>query len=475
MTITVTPVYDDTHGRVLITATNFPSIATSALFEWSNDNIHWRNVRGGASVAITSGTATLYDYEYTDSVLNYYRVSAISANTPSYLAVGTAATANNAAVTPALPAGQGTTWGEGDTLAIWCSIRNSGAGAVVCPTGYSVALQVDNIALFTKRAKTSETAPTVTITGGASGADVIAQIAVFRNVEHIPVTQAYQKNPSAANITYPGAAGFQGNWAITLYLGWRQSSWTVPGVTTITGATEIAEAVSTLGSGAGQVWDYLVQTAPAPVIRGAFTVSSGSAAVSYGAVAILGTARYVMRTVSTVTPVQGLVWLKFPTVPYLNRTVTLIDWDEFSRASRANPYTVVGRVAAGAVTDYCSPRSVSISVWTTGDTDTASLDLVLSTGGVIFLHVPATCILQSLYATVGDYKYIRSAHRSHNHTYTIPLTEVLMPDVSISGNSVTWATLLTLYGTWQDVLNNNASWSAVLALQGQSADALISH
>ena len=475
MTITVTPVYDDTHGRVLITATNLPAIATSALFEWSNDNIHWRNVRGGANVVITAGTATLYDYEYTDSILNYYRVSAVSTNTPSFLAVGTAATANNGSVTPALPAGQGATWGEGDTLGIWCSIRNSGVGVTVCPTGYSVALQIDNIALFTKRATVSETAPTVTVTGGVTGADVIAQIAVFRNVEHMPVTRTSQKNPSAANIAYPPVAGFQNNWAITLYLGWRQSSWTVPGVGTLTGATEIAEAVSALGSGAGQVWDYRVQTTPAPITVGAFVVSSGTAAISYGSVAVLGHAPYVMRTVASVRPVQGPVWLKVPTVPYLNRTITLIDWDEFSRASRANPYTVVGRIAAGAVTDYCSPRSVNINVWTTGDTDTASLDLVLSTGNVMFLHVPATCILQSFYATLGNYKYIRSAHRSHNHTYTIPLTEVLMPDVSISGNSVTWATLLTLYGTWQDVLTNNASWSAVLSLQGQPADSLISH
>lgn len=475
MTIIVTPVYDDSHGQVAITATNFPTIATSALFEWSNDNLHWRNVRGGASVAITAGTATLYDYEYTDSTLNYYRVSALSTNTPSFLAVGTAATANNAAVTPALPAGQGTTWGEGDTLAVWCTIRNSGAGATVCPTGYSVAFQTDNIGLFTKRASISETAPTVTVTGGVTGADVIAQIAVFRNVEHMPVTRAYQKNPSAANITYPPAAGFQSNWAITLYLGWRQSSWTVPGVATITGAIEISEAVSTLGSGAGQVWDYRVQTTPAPITAGAFVVASGTAAISYGAVTILGHATYVMRTVASVRPVQGLVWLKVPTVPYLNRTITLIDWDEFSRASRANPYTVVGRVAAGAVTDYCSPRTINISVWTAGDADTASLDLVLSTGNVFFLHVPATCILQSFYGVLGNYKYIRSAHRSHNHTYTIPLTEVLMPDVSIYGNPVTWATLLTLYGTWQDVLTNNTTWQSVLARQGQPADALFSH
>ena len=250
MTISATAVYDDTAARILISATNLPAIADTALFEWSTDNAHWRQVRGGAAVAISGSAASLYDYEYTPGVTNYYRVSAVAVDTPSFVAAGTSATANNAGVTPALPAG----WQEGDTLLIFASIRNRGTGSVSV-AGYTALIQTDNWGLFGKRATAVESAPTVAIANGAAGADVLAQMAAFRNLELVPVTQAYQLNPSAANITYPPAAGLQTSWDVVLYLGWRQSSWTVPNVATIAGAIEIGETVSTAGSGAGEVWE----------------------------------------------------------------------------------------------------------------------------------------------------------------------------------------------------------------------------
>jgi hypothetical protein len=471
MTINVTATYDDSRGRVLIAATNLPAIATTALFEWSNDNVHWRTVRGSSAVAVASNAASCFDYEYSPGILNYYRVSAVSSATPSFAAAGTAATANNASVTPALPVG----WQEGDLLLILASIRNSGTGKVVAPTGYIPLLQADNWALFGKLAAVAELAPTVTLTGGAAGADVLAQMAAWRNTGITPVTTAYQLNPSAANITYPGAAAFQASWDVVLYLGWRQSSWIVPNVATISGATEIGETTSTAGSGAGQVWDYQVQTTPTPVVGGTFVVTGGSTAISYGAVVVLPTAAYVLRTTATVTPVQSQVWLKIVTAPYLNRTVTLIDWDEFNRSSRAITYSVIGKRDASAVTDMASPRTVNINLWTTGDSETAALDLFLSLGNIMLVHVPPNCALKSMYASLGNYKYTRPAHISHNNNYMIPLTEVTMPDVSLGGNTVTWATLITNYSTWQDVINANATWTAVLALAGNPADALVGH
>jgi hypothetical protein len=471
MTINVTATYDDSRGRVLIAATNLPAIATTAAFEWSNDNVHWRSVRGSSAVPVASNAASCFDYEYSPGILNYYRVSAVSAAAPSFVAAGTAATANNASVTPALPAG----WQEGDLLLILATIRNSGTGTVVAPTGYTALLAADNWALFGKRAAVAESAPTVTVTGGAAGADVLSQMAAWRNTELIPATTAYQLNPSGANITYPGVAAFQSSWDVILYLGWRQSSWTVPNVATISGATEIGEVTSTAGSGAGQVWDYQVQTTPAPVIGGAFTVTGGSAAISYGAVVALRSAVYVLRTTATVTPVQSQVWLKVPTAPYLNRTVTLIDWDDLNRSSRAITYSVIGKRDASAVTDMASPRTVNINLWTTGDAETAALDLLLSLGNIMLLSVPPNCALKSMYASLGNYKYTRPAHLSHNNNYTVPLTEVTMPDVSLGGNTVTWATLITNYATWQDVINANATWAAVLALSGTPADALVGH
>jgi hypothetical protein len=268
-------------------------------------------------------------------------------------------------------------------------------------------------------------------------------------------------------------AAVEPTWGLALYLGWRQSSWT--SVATLAAATaEIGDFPSTAGSGAGLVWDYQLMASPVAVAQGAFVVTGGSSAISYGANAVLRSADYVNRAVNTITPAMSCVWLKFPVAPYLNRTVTLVDWDTVARASRTGFYTVVAKRDAIASTDTHVPRTVSIDLFSYTDDEKDAIDLVLSVGQIMLLHVPANVALPSMYAGIGTFQFVRPAHLSHRGTYTIPLTEVSQPDLSIVGNLVSWATLITNYTTWQDVVNANATWTAVLALTGSPADATVS-
>lgn len=460
--------YDDSMSRVLLSATSLPSTADVALFEVSTDNIHWTTVRGGSAVTITSNTASLYDNEFAAGVTNYYRVSAVDVALPTFVASSTAVSAVNTSVTPTLPSG----WAEGDLLVIWAAVRNSGAGAIVAPTGWTVMLQVDNIALLGRRATSSESNPTVTISGGVSGADVIAHMAAFRNAERTPAATAYQLNPSAQNITYPPMAGVESNWGAALYLGWKQDDWT--SVATLASATaEIGEPVSTAGNDAGLVWDYQLMSTPVATAQGAFTVTGGASAISYGAQVILRTADYVNRATTSITPDMKCPWVKVVAAPYLNRQVTVIDWGAIERTSRVGVYTVVMKRDAIAATDTAVPKTVTVSLWSASDAEFAALDLVFRLGQVVLLHMPGSIALKSMYAAIGTYQFVRPAHRSHRGTLTIPLTEVAQPDLSIVGNMVTWATLITNYSTWNDVVNANATWSAVLALQGTPPDALV--
>jgi hypothetical protein len=463
----LTLTYDDSFSRVLCTATSLPSTADVALFEQSTDQIHWTTVRGGSAVLIASNTASLYDYEFSPNALNYYRVSAVDTGAPTFVASSTAVTAVNAAVTPTVPAG----YAEGDLLVIFAAVRNSGAGAIVTPAGWTVMFSVDNIALLGRRATASESAPTVTITGGVAGADVMAQMACWRNVELVPAASGYQLNPSAANINYPLLSAFQSSWDLALFLGWRQDDWT--SVATITGAVEIGEPVATAGNDMGMVWDYQLLATAAPLAGGAFVVTGGTSQISYGAAVALRSADYVTRTNATITPGMTQVWLKFVQAPYLNRSVLLIGWDELERTSRVGFFTIVQQHNAIAATDTHVPRKVTIRLFTQDDTETAAVDLVLSLGTVVLLHIPANVSLKSMYAGLGTYTNIKPAHLSHRATFTIPLTEVVRPSLAITGNLVTWATLLTNYGTWADVLAANATWTSVLALTGTPADALV--
>lgn len=465
----LTLTYDDTNSRVLCSATSLASTVDVALFEVSTDQIHWTTVRGGAAVAVSGNAASIYHYEFAPNVINYYRVSAVDTALPSFVASSTAVNANNASVTPTLPGG----WAQGDLLVIFATIRNSGTGSIVVPAGWTAMLQVDNIALLGRRATASESAPTVTVSGGAAGADVIAQMIAIRNAELVPAATAYELNPSGANINYPGMAAMESNWGMALYLGWRQSSWT--SVATLAAATaEIGDVPSALGSGAGLVWDYQLMASPVAVTQGAFVVTGGSSAISYGANVALRSADYVTRTVNTIIPNMTQCWLKIPTAPYCNRTITLIDWQEIQRTTRTSFYSVVNQREAIASTDTHVPRTVTVALFAFSDAERAALDLVLSIGQTILLHVTSNVSLGSMYAGLGTYGFVRPAHLSHRGTYSIPLTEVNAPDPSIPGNLVSWGTLLTNYATWQDVINANATWSAVLALTGTPADATVS-
>lgn len=470
----LTATYNDTTSQVQLSATSLPVTANVVLFETSTDSITWRQVRGGSAVPIVSNTATLYDYEFAPGVVNYYRASAVDTDPPVFVSAATAATAVGVSVTPALPTG----YDLGYLLVIWAAIRNSGTGTVVCPTGYTVMFQTDNVGLFGKRCGVAgtETAPTVNVTGGvtgSAGSDVIAQMACFRNLERTPASIAYQKDPAAINIAYPGSPGFQSNWTAALYLGWNQDDWT--SVAAITGTTQIGAPVSTGGADAGLVWAYQLMATPAPIKSGAFVVTGSTSVVSYGATIAMRSADYVTRVNTTITPMMSAVWMKFINAPYMNRSVILTDWADLQRTSRSTANAIVGKLLPSAVTDMHSPRSGTITLQADDDADVAAVDLALSAGNVMLLHIPAGVALPSLYAVIGTHQWARLAHLSHRVQFTVPLTEVSMPDLSIVGNTVTWATLLTNFTDWNAVVAACPTWAAVLALTGSPADALVGH
>jgi hypothetical protein len=68
-------VYDDTAGRVALTVTTAPTGAVSVYFQRSGDRVTWSDVRGGQSITVAGGAASLFDFEYAAGVTNYYRAS----------------------------------------------------------------------------------------------------------------------------------------------------------------------------------------------------------------------------------------------------------------------------------------------------------------------------------------------------------------------------------------------------------------
>lgn len=224
----------------------------------------------------------------------------VANNAATFVAAGTAAHADNASVSPGLPAGLT----AGDALLVFAAIRNSGTGTVNTPAGYTPVIVFGNCALFGKIAVSGETAPAVSFTGGVAGATCSAQTAAFRNCSIEVVNSTSQLNGSAANIAYPSFGVDRPN-CVVLVLGWKQDDWT--SVATLGGFTEIGEPSSTTGDDQGLVWDHVIQTSAAEIASGSFSVTGGTSQISRSALVGLASdvqTFTVTRSVNTVTKAQ---------------------------------------------------------------------------------------------------------------------------------------------------------------------------
>lgn len=227
--------------------------------------------------------------------------TAIATNAVSFVNAGTAAHADNASVTPGMPASVQ----QGDLLLVFAAIRTT-SGAVSTPSGYTALFTAANIGLYGKTHTGSESAPSVSFTGGAAGDTTSAQMAAFRNAQNAVATSTSAANAAAANIATPALTGVDRPNCLVLWLGWKQDDWT--SVATLTGATaEIGEPSSTTGNDQGLVWDYVVQTNGGDLAANSFVVTGGTNQVSRGAVvAIKGDVQTftVTRAVNTVSKAQ---------------------------------------------------------------------------------------------------------------------------------------------------------------------------
>lgn len=229
-------------------------------------------------------------------------VSAI-ANSAAFVAVGTAAHADNASVSPGVPAGLA----EGDQMYLFAAIRSSGTGTVNTVTGSTWTLidSFGNCAVFRRTATSSESAPTVTFSGGAAGDTCSAQICAFRGVStDVVASPTAQLNGSAQDIAFGGIT-VEDDCAVVVLLGWKQDDWT--SVAPPTGFTEIAEAASTLGNDQGLYWAYQIQSDRTSIQAGTIVVTGGAAAISRAkllAVQGLQTLTVAARSVNGVVKAQ---------------------------------------------------------------------------------------------------------------------------------------------------------------------------
>jgi hypothetical protein len=175
----------------------------------------------------------------------------------------------------------------------------------------------------------------------------------------------------------------------------------------------------------------------------------------------------------SITPVLDGVWIKSIARPFLNRKVTVVDFSDIQRASRAGVFNVIGRSDPVAVNDLRGSRQWTLDVLTHTLAEASDFDLVLASGDPLFVHVPADCPVPGGYVTVGDTTESRTARRSVRRIFSLPCTQVAAPGPDVVGATVNWQTVLTAYPTWADVLAAHPTWSSLLELIGSPADVVV--
>lgn len=279
-----------THGSYLMSA--YSSAVTSMRFATSASPYGISNTR------MWSTTAEPYDVGAGGERLT---VTNMATNAATFVAAGTAQHADNAAVTPGMPAGVQ----QDDLLLVFAMIRSSGTGTIVVPSGYTALATSGNVVLLGKIHSGTESAPSIAPSGGAAGDTVSAQMASFRNCQAVVMNSADQLNGSTANVAYP-ALHIARDRCVVLYLAWKQTTWT--SVAAISGATEIGDVSTATGNDQAFGWDYLIQTTCADIAAGSFAVTGGVSAISRGmVVALAGDVQTatVTRHVNGVTKAQA--------------------------------------------------------------------------------------------------------------------------------------------------------------------------
>lgn len=203
-------------------------------------------------------------------------VTAVADVAASFVGVGTGGVSNNANI---VGLNIHASSAKNDCMVAVVYSRNTAAIVGITGAGWN---QTDdntftNFRVFAKAHSGSEAGPTATVTGGAAGDDLIAQIATFRGIAARRLNMASLSNSSAQNINAPAVASNRIN-ALFLIIGGKPDDWT--SVATVSGFTEIAEVLSTGGNDAGLVWDYLFATTGTAIGTNTFTVTGGTSQTS---------------------------------------------------------------------------------------------------------------------------------------------------------------------------------------------------
>ncbi|THV26012.1 hypothetical protein [Glycomyces paridis] len=176
---------------------------------------------------------------------------------------------------------------------------------------------------------------------------------------------------------------------------------------------------------------------------------------------------------ATITPVVTRVWLCNIRYPLLNRTVSVGDVSSDSRAARGGTFEIKGRSVPVVVSDLRSSPSFTLTLRTGTLAEARDLDLSLAVGNEFYLQVPPDGQVPGGYVAIGNTTMNRFGSVSTRRRWDLPCRIAAAPAPEVLPATLTWATVLATYGSWQAVLAANPTWADLLATVGSPEDLVV--
>jgi hypothetical protein len=259
--------------------------------------------------------------------------------------------------------------------------------------------------------------------------------------------------------------------ALAIVFAWKQDDWT--SVATLAGMVELLDIGITAGDDVGVAIDYAIQTAKADVAAGAFVVTGGVSAISRGVTAVFAHADFLNEQTASMTPVLDQIWLKSVTRPFLNRRVVVTGWSDIERPDRGADFDAVNRTLPVAVTDVRGSRRYTLELYAGTHEDAQTMDYVLASGDVLFVHTPRDCEVPGGYVRVLGTGERRPHVRASSRVFALPVVEVAAPGPDVLAAISTWQTVLNSYATWADLLAANPTWADLLARVAPPSEVIV--
>jgi hypothetical protein len=177
----------------------------------------------------------------------------------------------------------------------------------------------------------------------------------------------------------------------------------------------------------------------------------------------------------TITPDLAGFWLCSTMRSFLNIAPRVVGYTEPARGARGGSTYVGARTLPIAQAELSTAREWTLTIRVPTLAAARRLEYVIASGDVFYLQTPDDCPIPYGYYRIGNMSAERVIPRGGvTRMFDLPLEECAAPGPDVATASVTWDSVIALYGTWPNVVAAQVAWEDLLDLIGDPSEVIVS-